>query len=439
MTRSARFFTAVVIVAGGICLLRLDYLSIESLTQADAVAVLFLVILGIVSEALPVFYSVGGKTVTSSIAFVPLFTIAVLFPLPVAVIAAIAIWSPSLYLIRKFKPWIVTFNVAQVAIAIIFGAWLYNSSAGAPVVGEPLVRLFLMSATFFAVNVAVIGVYLSLNQQLALEKTIRSIIGPGGSNLYYDLLVSPLALLAAIVYRDVGLTGLIALILPLLIIRYSYLNIVEIQHANKALLRALIKAIETRDPYTSGHSLRVSILARAIAEDLGMHGKRAEEVETASLLHDIGKVDGIYAHLIQKPHSLSPSEMRVIRTHATRGAEFVSSLQIYNSRVLQAIRHHHEKFDGSGYPDGMNGENIPIIARIIQIADSVDAMLSDRPYRPALPIDHVYSELTRCSGTQFDPYIVDLIRTKDTIARVLPQLRQDAPSVRVAPALAAQS
>lgn len=431
MKQSAKIFRLLVIAAGLIVLATIDYSAFLSLGTQDVLALAILVGLGILSEALPqVTYSVAGRAVFTSVAFIPLFTTIVLFPAPVAVISAAAMYGPSLFLLRKYPVETTLFNVSQVCIATLTAAMLWDVTAGVAVLGFPLVRLFLMSVGLFATNIIFSAMFLSLSRDLGLLKTALRIIGPGGSNLYYDLLVSPLALLTASVYANMGVAGILILMLPLLIIRQSYLAVAESQQANKALLQVLIKAIETRDPYTSGHSIRVSILSRAVAEALGLQGKKADEVETAALLHDIGKVDGIYAELIQKPHALSSAEIGVIRTHATRGADFVESLNIYQREIIDSIRHHHEKYDGTGYPAGISGAQIPLAARIIQIADSVDAMLSDRPYRNALTLDDVYSELSRCAGSQFDPELIAAIMRDQTIARVFAQLKQHTkPSV----------
>src|SRR5690606_17898887 len=124
--------------------------------------------------------------------------------------------------------------------------------------------------------------------------TLRYVVGSGGANLFYGLLASPVAFAAALLYDRFYIGGLLMIILPIMLIRYSYLSKVQLQQANQDLLRVLIKAIETRDPYTSGHSVRVSTLARAIADDLNVGRRNAEKIETAALLHDIGKIDMIY-------------------------------------------------------------------------------------------------------------------------------------------------
>ncbi len=135
------------------------------------------------------------------------------------------------------------------------------------------------------------------------------------------------------------------------------------------------------------------------------------------MLHDIGKIDPKFSDIIQKPYSLTLEERDLIRTHAATGAELLQSLSTVGSEVILAVRHHHERYDGEGYPDGTAAEQIPIIARIIMLCDSIDAMLSDRPYRNALTVEEVEAEVRRCSGTQFDPYIAERILARGTLRR----------------------
>jgi putative nucleotidyltransferase with HDIG domain len=159
------------------------------------------------------------------------------------------------------------------------------------------------------------------------------------------------------------------------------------------------------------------MLARAIAEDLGEPKRNVERTETAALLHDIGKIDSVYEAVIRKPYDLNASERELIRTHATKGADLLESLSSVSAEVIKAVRHHHERYDGSGYPSGLKGEEIPLAARIIMLCDSIDAMLSDRPYRKALSLEKTRLELIRCSGTQFDPTIVRVILQQNTLER----------------------
>src|SRR5206468_4156517 len=151
----------------------------------------------------------------------------------------------------------------------------------------------------------------------------------------------------------------------------------QLVQANRDLLELMVKAIEARDPYTSGHSQRVSQYARILAKEAGLSGKQVEQITTAALLHDVGKIYEDYAPLLRKEGKLTPEERRLLQSHPSRSAELVTTISKLKGPVADAVRYHHENFDGSGYPDGVAGENIPIGARIIMLADTLDAMTTD--------------------------------------------------------------
>ena len=143
---------------------------------------------------------------------------------------------------------------------------------------------------------------------------------------------------------------------------------------------------------------------------------QAKDVETAALLHDIGKIDEIFLEILPKKGPLTLLERRMIESHVTMGVELLESLSSYPEAVLGAVRHHHERVDGGGYPNGLAGNEIPVGARIIKVADAVDAMLSDRPYRKALPLEAVREELIEFIGTQFDPGVVHAVVSTTLLA-----------------------
>ncbi|MBM4333448.1 MAG: response regulator [Deltaproteobacteria bacterium] len=170
-------------------------------------------------------------------------------------------------------------------------------------------------------------------------------------------------------------------------------------------LKVLIYILEGKEPYTSGHSERVSFYADLIAQDLNLTSKEKEDLQIATLLHDIGKI-GLSNRLLAKI-DLSQHESMDIRHHPIKGVRLIEPLA-FSHTVTSAIRHHHERWDGRGYPDGLSGEAIPLLARIITLADSYDAMTSDRPYRNGLPTPEVQEEIEKNAGIQFDPYLVSL-------------------------------
>jgi putative nucleotidyltransferase with HDIG domain len=181
----------------------------------------------------------------------------------------------------------------------------------------------------------------------------------------------------------------------------------------------MVKSIEARDPYTSGHSRRVAALSRAIAADLGLEPKLVDEIENAALLHDVGKIHAEFAPLLSKEGRLTEEEWEIMKTHATKSAELVALFSRFQGNVLDSVRWHHERWDGKGYPDGVSGEAIPLGARIIMISDTIDAMSTDRPYRKALSFEKVVAELLKYRGIQFDPGLVDATVNSVTVRRMV--------------------
>jgi putative nucleotidyltransferase with HDIG domain len=252
----------------------------------------------------------------------------------------------------------------------------------------------------------------------------RSLLANSGASLN-DILISPLALAVAFLYVQFGVAGILIVVLPMLFIRYSYLTTSKLREANADLLKALVKAIEIRDPYTSGHSLRVSRLAQRIAEELGLGRVAIDRIANAALLHDIGKIEDVYTELLRKPDALAPSEVAVIQSHVTRGEQLLRDLSSVPEEVVTIVRHHHEREDGAGYPDGLLGDEIPVGSKIIIICDAIDAMLSDRPYRDALSISHVLEELQRHAGRQFDHRIVRVLTRSTILAEHAERMKLD--------------
>lgn len=169
-------------------------------------------------------------------------------------------------------------------------------------------------------------------------------------------------------------------------------------------IQALARAIEAKDPYTRGHSERVRLYSLAIGKRLGLNKKQLRYLEIAALLHDIGKI-GIAEEILRKETPLLPSEYGEIKKHPGIGTEILKGIKELLP-ILPAVLHHQEKFDGTGYPSGLRDKKIPLLARIIAVADAFDAMISDRPYRKGLTPQEAIAEIKKCSGTQFDPRCV---------------------------------
>jgi putative two-component system response regulator len=175
-------------------------------------------------------------------------------------------------------------------------------------------------------------------------------------------------------------------------------------------VKVLAEAIDAKDPYTHGHSDRVRRMSLDVAQRLGFTEERLESLEYGALLHDIGKI-GIKDEVLLKEGPLTAAEYEYIQEHPLIGVRIVEGVEFFTDKVPM-IRHHHEHFDGTGYPDGLAGEAIPLEARIISVPDAYDAMTSMRPHRRAMSLEEVLSELDRCGGKQFDPVILDIFLSK---------------------------
>lgn len=179
----------------------------------------------------------------------------------------------------------------------------------------------------------------------------------------------------------------------------------ELRKIYFSVLSSLAQAMEKKDTGTYGHCRRVSFCSRLIAAALDLGEKERDDLKAAAMLHDIGKI-GISDFILGKKGTLNDAEVEVIKNHPQKGIEILKPLKQFES-ILPAILHHHESYDGSGYPSGLSGEDIPLLARIIAVADTYDAILSMRPYRAAASHDEAIRELLHCAGKQFDPRIVD--------------------------------
>jgi putative nucleotidyltransferase with HDIG domain len=183
-------------------------------------------------------------------------------------------------------------------------------------------------------------------------------------------------------------------------------SLLVLKKAHLDSVKALAGVIDAKDPYTRGHSDRVRRMSMRIATYLGFSEERLESLVFGALLHDIGKI-GIKDEVLQKQSLLNPKEYQYIQDHPLIGVKIMEGIDFFKDKIPM-IRNHHEHYDGSGYPDGLIGEAIPLEARIVAIPDAFDAMTSLRPHRKAMPLEDVLVEMEKCKGKQFDPKILDI-------------------------------
>ncbi len=198
--------------------------------------------------------------------------------------------------------------------------------------------------------------------------------------------------------------GLLLTVIPVALVYLSLRNSLRLQVLTRDAVEKMADVIDRRDPYTAGHSIRVADLAARIATEMGLPWDEVETIRAAARVHDLGKIE-IDSVVLNKPGRLEGREWELMRRHPIVGAEIISRFPEF-ARGADYIRYHHERWDGKGYPYGLRGEEIPLGARIIAVADSYDAMTTDRPYRRALSRDVVMAELKRGAGVQWDPDVV---------------------------------
>lgn len=201
----------------------------------------------------------------------------------------------------------------------------------------------------------------------------------------------------------VGVAGLITFIC--LYISYVVLP-KQMERAYQDALNTLAAAVETKDSGTIGHARRVASYARAVAERLGVKGKELRRIEYAALLRDIGKVN-VPHRVLNKSGPLTPEEWDILQSHSTLGASMVAEVP-FLADTAELVRHHHENWDGSGYPDGLAGQDIPLGSRILAVATDYDAMVSERPYHQAMPKEQAASEIKEAVGHKYDPEVVEV-------------------------------
>ncbi|MEV6383363.1 HD-GYP domain-containing protein [Streptomyces sp. NPDC051773] len=212
-------------------------------------------------------------------------------------------------------------------------------------------------------------------------------------------------LMMAVLWRSPhGPVAALLVLLPMYVSCWVFAQYHRERAAHRATIRALVQAVDIKDGYTRGHSERVGQASLLIARELGMDDERAEALRFAGILHDVGKL-GVPTRLLRKDGPLTPEERRVVELHPEYGHEMVRGIS-FLGEARAAVLHHHERLDGSGYPYGLVGGQIPEFARIVAVADAFDAMTSTRSYRRARPVAAALAELRRCAGSQFDPAMV---------------------------------
>ena len=226
-------------------------------------------------------------------------------------------------------------------------------------------------------------------------------------NFFHIFAFLPVAAIIALVYLKGGMWTIALFVVPLFLARYTFQLYIEMKEAHINTVSALTSALDANDPYTHGHSYRVSCYALGIGRTMGLSSKDLEILEYSALLHDIGKI-AIKKEILHKAGRLTEEEFKSLKAHPSTGADIVENLKFLKEAAV-LVRYHHEQPDGKGYPEGLKGDGIPVGSRILLCADAYDAMTSDRPYRKGLSIDKVIEQYEKHKGSQFDVDVANLV------------------------------
>jgi hypothetical protein len=427
MNRLTLFVILIVAAATGATLLVVGVAPVVAPHQVEAVA--WLSILSLVFSLQHYSLPRGG---VGSALFIPCLATALIAPnwLSVASICAVNCVAS---VAAKRPPIKAIFNIAQQGLATSVAVIVYGLTGGTTLIDvgstslleishQSILPLSTLVATYMLVNTfAVSGVIAIESHTRVLQVWKQNTLG----TVAYDVFAAPIIFLFAWVFVRTGPLGAAGLAVPLFGARQLYKTNRQLEQVNQDLLQLMVKAIEARDPYTSGHSRRVSHYSRIIARAIGLTGKQVDRIAVAALLHDVGKIHEIYAPILRKPGKLTPDEWAIMQTHPVKSAELVGT--VANLRdLIGSVRSHHENWDGSGYPDGLAGESIPLGARIIKFADTIDAMTSDRPYRRAMGEEEVRAELEKYRGMQFAPDICDRLLASPSFQLLFVAERRDS-------------
>lgn len=278
----------------------------------------------------------------------------------------------------------------------------------------PLISFVLAFIIYFTAEIFLMALTAAVEGGGPLRENLVSLV----QMLYLNYIVlAPLAYFMAVIYRnaqgEMKLLSILLFYLPILLVSHSFRLYININRSYLNTIKTIVNAIEAKDPFTRGHSERVAEYVTAMAREMGYSRKNLQNLYFLALLHDCGKI-GISETVLNKLQPLTTGELEIIREHVIIGARIIEKIKFLQA-YADVIMHHHERFDGTGYPSGIKGMEIPLEARLLAVADAYDAMLNERPYRGAKTQQATLEEMNELAGYQFDPAMVELL--KKTLAK----------------------
>lgn len=400
------WFIYIITIIFSIFFYKLGYSNIGSIP--DFKYILFFSIVSILTETLSVFY----KNMSFSTNFAFTMGIFILYGPLYAMLNKIIVQTFKIIKAGdKYKHIFNTpvfgtvFNYASSIITTMISSALFfefGGHIGVENLTDNIIQIILFLFSMFLINSIIVSILSAITSKKSFIYCFIRDIRLMSLNIFG---IAPLGIVLAILYEKYEYTGIILLLFPIILTRYTFYLYVQANTQNEETIHTLMKAIENRDEYTEGHSQRVADLAIKIAKKLRYSEWRIEDIRTASMLHDVGKI-GVRDNVLNKPGKLTEEEYNIIKSHPEKGYDILKGINSFK-KILPIIKYHHERYDGKGYPEGKNAEDLGIEVFIVQLADSIDAMSTDRPYRKALTKEEIIGEIKKCSGTQFHPKVVE--------------------------------
>ena len=401
MSNSLRRLVTVVVSSAAIALL---VVSVPVPRDVDLGRIFFWTLVTLVASAMPVYLPRGiNASVNSAPLVAAIFDVHLANPFAALWIALIG--TIQLRDVRRELKWYGTLYNRASSVLAVLGAWfVYTLTRGAIRGEDPfgiLAQILLVGLAYTLINQLLAVTAASIRTSTAFSRVWASSI----SHVWTGLVaLIPMGWLMAEVAVKVGLWAAGLFMIPLLLARYSFSKYAETRDLFFGTVSALSQAIDAKDGFTRGHADRVSRIASAVARELKLSESVIEQIELAGLLHDIGKI-GVEDRILMKPMRLEADEQELMRRHPIYGASILEPSAALRP-LVPLVLHHHENFDGSGYPEGLKGDQIPLGSRIIIVADAYEAMTSDRIYRKAIGHTRAMEQLNKYKGIQFDPVAV---------------------------------
>jgi diguanylate cyclase (GGDEF)-like protein/putative nucleotidyltransferase with HDIG domain len=432
--------------------------SIVRLAAASRESLLFLALLALLLSLFSsrqVFVLPGthsGISMTEAVTFLAIITLG---PYHAALLTLFEVLLASHRL--KLRPSLYVFNISNHVLSVFTAGNVYywvenylkNSAQAAPLVSFAL-PLLAMAATHYTLHMTILSLMAYVNHRTRLTKSLSENLSWEPVTFMACATVAGLLKLAYSQYGLVTLVMTLVLVLPVpIIIYYAFKtyhdnlsqqesHYKELSNIYDSIIEMLAMAIDAKDDVTHDHIQRVKLFARRMGQAVGLTEMEIEALKAGALLHDIGKV-GVPAYILNKPGKLTEHEFEQMKMHTVIGADMLSNID-FRYPVVPTVRHHHERWDGRGYPDGLKGDSIPITARILTLVDTYDALRSDRPYHKAMNRDDAVAYMKQNAGTFYDPHLVkifiSLVDEMEAEAATLIAAQMEARANQAKPALA---